>query len=117
MVRSYMNPESFGGNYIVNLLALLYDAPLEYFQELFNPKGQLYRPVYYLNMLNPKDRYVNPKNLIEFSKGTGFTIPSGMPWDFPGVKAMKLFSLLIYGLICGDSNDRPDLSSLLPISR
>ena len=111
--RSLMHPEKFSGSFIVNLMAFLYNAPIEYFQELFNPKGQLYRPSYYENIFS-SDRYVKPQNLIEFSKGKGFTIPSGMPWDFPGVKAVKLFTLLLYGLICKNKNEKPDLSSLIP---
>lgn len=111
--KKFMNPES-SGSFIVNLMAFLYDAPIEYFQELFNPKGQLYRPVYYENILSPDDRYVNPKNLIDFSEGKGLTIPSGMPWEFPGIKIIKLLTLLFYTKICKNKDGQPDLSSLIP---
>jgi hypothetical protein len=113
--KGFMGPASTMGGYFVNLFAFLYQAPIEYFQELFNPKGQLYKETYYYNYFSPEG-IVKPQNLINFSEGKGFTIPSGMPWDFPGVKFIKVFIMVLYLMIFKSSpiDKKLDLGSLIP---
>ena len=37
-----------------------------------------------------------------------------MPWEFPGIKIIKLLTLLFYTKICKNKDGQPDLSSLIP---
>ena len=69
---------------LANILAVSYDYPLEYFAKLFNNTSiqNLLDPSYKLSV----SKLTNPSYMY---------LPTGMPWDLPGVKLFKIILLLI----------------------